>query len=235
MMKNFNYLTLLSLSGFFCLSLNVPAFGGAIANFDSLSEGTSGLSITDNGIVFSDFIAGFTIAPPELAILSNDQLTSPFSPPNYLSSQGSISEVDTDLGAFGSMRISTGNLADSVSLDLFTSDSFTQYDSIIVLDAYLDGTLVGSTSKALSEFTPTQGVLHQNLSLSGLLFDDLQLYTPDAFADGVVALGIDNVEINNSAILEDDTTVPEPLTLLGTATVALFGLFSKQKSTQRRK
>jgi len=231
-MKNFHYLTLLSLSGVFCLSLNVPAFG-AIANFDSLSEGTSGLSITDNGIVFSDFIAGYTMGPPELAILSNDQLTSPFSPPNYLSSQGSISEVDTNLGAFGSMRISTGAQADSVSLDLFTSNSFAQYDSIVVLDAYLDGTLVGSTSKALSEFTPTQGVLHHNLSLSGLLFDDLQLYTPDAFADGVIALGIDNVEM--SVILEDDTTVPEPVTLLGTATVALFGLFAKQKSTQRRK
>lgn len=217
--------TLFALTTVSTLSLMAPAWG-ALATFDDLPEGLTGTSITDNGITFSDLIAGFRMGPPQFRIASTDALVPFFSPPNYLTTESLFSGVSPEFGAFGSARISTGSLASSVSLDLFSSKVFEQLDSLIVLDAYQNGELVASTSASFSQFTAfgaDNELLYKNLSLSGQVFDELQLYTPEAFADGVVYLGIDNVRIDEVA------SVPEPPTLLGTGTAVSMGLFLKRK------
>ncbi len=223
--------TLLVLTAVSTLGLTTPAWG-LLATFDDLPEGLSGTSLTDNGITFSDLIAGFRIDPPQFRVASTDQLAPFFSPPNYLTTEGSLSGISPDFGAFGSARISTGGLASSVSLDLFSSKAFEQPDSRVVLDAYLKGKLVASTSASLSQFTAfgtANELLYKNLSLSGEVFDELQLYTPEAFADGVIYLGVDNVRIDEVA------TVPEPLTLLGTGMAVSWGLFFKREFAKRAK
>jgi len=199
----------------------------AIANFDSLSQGTSGSTITDNGIIFSDLVAGFRIDQPEFIVQSAWELPSG----NYLTMNGAIEGVNPVFGAFGSMSISTGSQSSQASLDVFTTESIDQPDSEIVLDAYLDGRVVARRSASFSQFDSVDGILQRNFSISGVVFDSLFLYTPQAFADGVVYLGVDNVnidaDINRPQPYND---VPEPITLLGTTLVgSLLMLSGKRK------
>lgn len=216
------------------LNLTSPALG-AVATFDELPEGFSGTTITSGGITFSNLIAGFRLSsePPQFVVESTDQLEPLFSAPNYLTTDpGFTSGSSPDFGGFGSAQISTGNLVSNASLDIFSSTVFDQSDTLIVLEAFLDGNPVASTSTSLSQFTvfgPDNELLSTNLSLSGVDFDTLQLYTPIAFADGVVNIGIDNV------VLGEATSVPEPSSPLALAAFGVAWLVSRLKQAGRAK
>ncbi|MEM8781041.1 MAG: hypothetical protein AAGF26_19725 [Cyanobacteria bacterium P01_G01_bin.49] len=224
----------------------------ATANFDSLPTGFAGSSITDNGITFSNLIAGFRLNPPQFIVQSGNQFDSVFSAPNYLTfgdstvSNGNSGQVPPQplLGAFGSMMITPEEPAESVSLDVLTTNpSFGPNsglglglsDNSLVLQAFFEGESVSSTSIFLSEFSelnPSGQFLFANLSLSDIIFDELQLFTPIAFADGVIPLGVDNVNITNlNYSVPVAKTVPEsqPLTVLGLFLMTSLGYLTKSK------
>lgn len=216
------------------LTLTSPALG-AVATFDDLPEGFSGTTITSGGITFSNLIAGFRLSsePPQFVVESTDQLEPLFSAPNYLTTDpGFTSGSDPDFGSFGSAQISTDNVVSNASLDIFSSSVFDQSDTLIVLEAFLNGNPVASASTSLSEFTvfgPDNELLSTNLSLSGVEFDTLQLYTPIAFADGVVNIGIDNVVLGEAA------SVPEPSSTLALAVLGVGCIVSRLKQAGRPK
>lgn len=208
----------------------------AVANFDSLTPGFAGSSVTENDITFSNLIAGFRLSRPQFLVQSDNQFEPLFSNPNYLTF--GIPDVEnTPIGFFGSMMITPGQVSDSVSLDVLTvNPSFGSRDSVfppsndsLVLEAFFRGKSVATTSVLItdfSEFDPAGRYLSSTLSLSGVRFDDLQLYTPRAFADGVIPLAVDDVTIS---------AVPEPLTILGTATAIAFGTQFKRKLNRSNK
>ncbi|MEA5533785.1 hypothetical protein [Crocosphaera sp. XPORK-15E] len=233
------------------VSIPTPSLG-AVANFDNLDKGFFGRSITDNGITFSNLIAGFRIGQPEFIVKSGNQFNSVFSQPNYLTfgsstiTNGNSNKVSNKpaLGNFGSMNITPENLSNSVSLDVLTIGSNSEFDlgsfnDSLVLEAFLEGDSVGSISVPLSEFSelnPSGQYLFANLSLSNIIFDNLQLYTPVAFADGVISLGVDNVSITplDNIVLsavQPAATVPEsqPITLLGLFLSSMVGYVVKTK------
>ncbi|MDJ0659316.1 MAG: PEP-CTERM sorting domain-containing protein [Crocosphaera sp.] len=205
----------------------------AVANFDNLDSGFAGFSVTDNGVTFSNLIGGNRFEQPQFLVQSNTQFEPFFSIPNYLTF-GSPNTENALIGSFGSMMITPSQVSDSVSLDVLTinpnfGSPFPAPDNSLVLDAFFQGEFVARTSVLISDFDPFDRAgqyLSSTLSLSGVTFDDLQLYTPTSFADGVIPLAVDDVMIS---------AVPEPLTILGTATAIAFGTQFKRKLNQSQK
>ncbi|GBF80440.1 hypothetical protein [Aphanothece sacrum] len=248
------------------ISIPTPSLG-AVANFDKLNTGFFGSSITNNGITFSNLIAGFRSSPPEFVVKSGNQFNSVFSRPNYLTfgssivANGNSSQIPDQplLGGFGSMTITPEKLATSVSLSVLTTNpnfDFGSFDDSLVLQAFLKGESVGSTSVPIANFSKLNRsgkYLFSKLSLSNIIFDELQLFTPRAFADGVISLGVDNVNIttlNNKAprsvqpsqtalnnnvpgSVQPLQTVPEsqPITLLGLFFSGIVGYLVKRRQT----
>lgn len=217
------------------LGFTTPSLA-AVANFDSLTPAFSGLSVTDDGVTFSNLIAGFRFQRPQFLIQSNNQFEPFFSSPNYLTF-GIPDVEDSIVGSFGSMNIKPTQVSESISLDVVTLNPslgvggpFLPPDKdSLVLEAFFQGEKVGITSVLLSDFdqfNSSDQYLSTTLSLSGVKFDQLQLYTPRAFTDGVIHLAIDDVTIS---------AVPEPLTILGTATAIAFGTQFKRKLHQSQK
>ncbi|MDJ0598195.1 MAG: PEP-CTERM sorting domain-containing protein [Crocosphaera sp.] len=217
------------------LGLATPSLA-AVANFDSLTPGFSGSTVTDNDITFSSLIAGFRLDRPQFLIQSSNEFEPFFSSPNYLTF-GVPNVEESLIGSFGSMMITPNEVSDSVSLDVVTlNPSFGSSgpflppsDDSLVLEAFFQGESVATTSVLISDFTqfdPAGRYLSSTLSLSGVTFDELQLFTPKAFADGVIPLAIDDVTIS---------PVPEPITILGTATAIAFGTQFKRKLNQSKK
>ncbi|MDJ0844883.1 PEP-CTERM sorting domain-containing protein [Crocosphaera sp.] len=208
----------------------------AVANFDSLTPGFAGSSVTEDDITFSNLIAGRRLETPQFLVQSDNQFEPLFSNPNYLTF--GIPDVETTpIGFFGSMMITPGQVSHSVSLDVLTlNPSFGSRDSVfppsndsLVLEAFFQGESVARTSVLITDFSDFgRGgrYLSSTLSLSGVRFDDLQLYIPRAFADGVIPLAVDDVTIS---------AVPEPLTILGTATAIAFGTQFKRKLNRSNK
>lgn len=240
-------------------AVNIPTPSlGAVANFDNLNTGFFGSSITNNEITFSNLIAGFRIGQPEFVVKSGNQFNSVFSRPNYLTfgsstvSNGNSEQIPDQplLGGFGSMNITPKKLSNSVSLDVLTINpnfgldsnfDFDLLDDSLVLQAFLQGESVGSISVPLSKFSKLNRsgkYLFSNLSLSNIIFDELQLFTPRAFADGLISLGVDNVKItplNNNvpSSVQPLQTVPEsqPITLLGLFFSSIVGYLVKKRQT----
>lgn len=206
-----------------------------VANFDTLDSGFAGFSVTENDITFSNLIAGFRFQQPQFLIQSNSQFEPFFSSPNYLTF-GVPDVEDFIIGSFGSMNITPTKVSKSVSLDVVTINPFFGIgdsllplnDDSLVLEAFFQGESVARTSVLISDFSQFDRAgqyLSSTLSLSGITFDELQLYTPVSFADGVIPLAVDDVTIS---------AVPEPLTLLGSATAIAFGTQFKRKLTQSK-
>ncbi len=230
-----SYRNILVLGVISSLGLANPSLA-AVANFDSLTPGFSGSSVTENEITFSSLIAGFRLDRPQFLVQSSNQFEPFFSSPNYLTF-GSPNTENSPIGSFGSMTITPSQVSDSVSLDVLTLNPsfgsdlspFPPIDDSLVLEAFFQGETVAITSLLISEFDPfdlSGQYLSTTLSLSGVKFDQLQLYMPRAFADATIPLAIDDVTIS---------PVPEPLTILGTATAIAFGSQFKRKLNQSQK
>ncbi|MEH2247692.1 hypothetical protein [Nostoc sp.] len=198
----------LSVIGFvYCAGGVASPATAALATFDSFPEGFSAPVFTDGGITFSDLdtrtpgsIDGFSIERSD-----DGSLSSPFSPPNILGNDGYVPGPGTSFSRFGSASITTGELASIASLDIISQPSFITNDNILTLEAYLDGTLVGSNSVNFK--ADDVGILYQQLSISGVTFDKLRLLASGSEEQGVVFIGIDNVRIEQTAIVPESSSV----------------------------
>lgn len=214
------------------LSITLPSPTiAAIATFDSFSEGFSETTITDGGVTFFDLDQRSpALLPYTFSIegTTEDYLGSFFSSPNYLAFGGFAVGADASFGPFGSARITTGEVAESASLEVF-SPLFSPSTNILTLEAFLNGNLVASNSVALADFEiiGTDTLLRQTFTVSGVTFDELRLVASGPEDDGVAFIGIDNVRINNVASVPESTSA---LSVLGfTALSAGSMLKRKQK------
>ncbi|MCC5663962.1 PEP-CTERM sorting domain-containing protein [Nostoc sp. CHAB 5784] len=188
----------------------------ALATFDSFTEGFDTPVLTDGGITFSDLDQRISGSTPTFIIERADEsLRSPFSPPNVLGFGGYAPGPGASFGRFGSLAISTGELASVASLDIFNLQ-FPATENILTLEAYLDGTLVGSNSVNFK--TDDTGILYRQLSISDVTFDKLRLVASGSEDEGVLFIDIDNVRIDQTAI------VPEPSSLLGLLMLGVSGV-----------
>lgn len=189
----------------------------ALATFDSFTEGFDTPVLTDGGITFSDLDQRLSGSTPLFTIEGADEsLTSPFSPPNVLTFGGYAPGPGASFGRFGSATISTRELASVASLDIFNLQ-FPATDNILTLEAYLDGTLVGSNSVNFNK-TDDIGILYRQLSISDVTFDKLRLVASGSEDEGVLFISIDNVRIDQTAI------VPEPSSVLGLLMLGVSGV-----------
>lgn len=209
----------------YCAAFASPA-AAAIATFDNLLEGFSSRVLTIEGIVFSDLDRRQISPNPSFVVERADDsslpLDSPFSPPNILTFGGYVPGSGYGFGRFGSARISTGSLASDASLDIFDFPRLRKgsNDSIITLEAYLDGTLVGSNNIIFDTIVKNRDdfkSISKKLSISNVVFDELRLIASGTEDQGIVAIGIDNVRVNNIV------TVPEPSAGLGQLAVGILG------------
>ena len=225
------FLRELTIIGVLASVASVPPAIAAIATFDSFSEGFSGKTIIDDGITFFDLDE---FLPPDQVGLENFSIESTdsqlfgtlFSPPNYLTTEGFSPGSGFSFGRFGSMRMTTGEIADVASLNIFTLDGTSNPNSVLTLEAFLDGGLVASNSSLISIFEPAVpggSVLAQKLSISNVSFDELRLI---ASASQPVFIGIDNVSITSTGISEPTSALS--LLVIGTLGMG-SALFRKQK------
>jgi hypothetical protein len=189
----------------------------AIATFDNFSEGFSGTTLTDAGVTFFDLDQGLSELVPyrfHIDSTTEDYLGSSFSPSNYLTFGSFAEGADVAFGRFSSMRITTGDVENSVSLDLFTQ-LFYPSNTILTLEALQGGSLVASTSASVSDFevVGTSDLRQQTLSIRDLEFDELRLSASGFDEEGIAFIGVDNVRIS----------VPEPTSFFGLLVLGALG------------
>jgi hypothetical protein len=196
----------------------------AVATFDSLPEGITGTTFTNGGITFFDLDQRLADIPSVFAIESAtpELFDSSFSAPNYLSFGGFAEGSDFGFGRFGSTRITTGSTGTAARLDLF-SLLFSPSNNILTLEALLGETVVASTSVAVAEFAAIgeDGLVGQTLAIADVTFDQLRIVASGLEDEGTVTIGIDNVQI------EETASVPEPgsvVSLLAIGAALGFGI-----------
>jgi hypothetical protein len=204
------HLNIIAIVVSFCLGLAAPAFAiSLLATFDSFAEGTKSTTIQDGGITFSELDVRFGTAPDPFVIETTDSglFGSAYSPPNYLTPLGFISGQGFSFGRFGSARLTFGSVpAIRASLEIF-SPFIPNFENILTLEARREGRPVATSFIAFKGSGP---VLHQTLTVTGGMFDELRLVASEPQGEeGVVFIGLDNVRVE---------TVPEP------AMTALVGL-----------
>ncbi|MDJ0508912.1 MAG: hypothetical protein QNJ64_06630 [Crocosphaera sp.] len=187
-------------------------FSQSVADFDSLERGFFGPTIIDDGITFSNLIAGFRQTFPEFVVQSSNRFEPVFSAPNYLTfglepNRRGRPPRSAPFGVLGSLTITPEQASQFVTIDVLApnpdlalAENPFFFDQELVLSAFLDGELVGSDSVFLSEFETfnrSGRVVSTTLSISDLEFDQLQLFTPSFAADGVISVGIDNITITS--------------------------------------
>ncbi len=202
----------------------------AIATFDNFSEGFSGTTLTDAGVTFFDLDQGLSELVPYTFYIDStteDYLGSSFSPSNYLTFGSFAEGTDAAFGRFSSMQITTGDVENSVSLDLF-SQLFYPSNTVLTLEALQGGSVIASTSVSLSDFevVGNSDLQQQTLSISGLEFVELRLSASGSDEDSVAFIGVDNVRIS----------VPEPTSVFGVLVLGALGVSSvfrhKHKSVE---
>lgn len=199
------------------------------ANFDDLTEGTFGTTLTDGGLTFSDLDQNFSgLNPPGTFVIENASgvLSAPFTPPNALGFGGYVPGPGAAFGRFGSCWIDFNGVGSAASLDLFTIGPF----ATLSLEAWNGSTMVASVS---GTFNTTGGVQSLELGLIDVApFDRLEVVSsgPDLSGSGIQGLnGASGLLFDNVTV----TTIPEPtaLLLLPQALVAGLCLRHRHKAT----
>lgn len=186
----------------------------AIATFDTLVEGSSGASLTDGGITFSNLDRFFgTGAGESFAIDDASADLSSFagySSPNVLAFGGYSPGTGVAFSRFGSMDFTTGSAASSASMEIF---GFGQDAGTTLTLQGLNGTtVVNSASITL----PTQfTIFHSTLTLGTGNYTSFHVISNSPTNQGASFVSMDNITVN---------PVPEPatLTVLSLSSLALL-------------
>jgi hypothetical protein len=215
-----------------CLSFSgfAPARAQVVltANFDSMAEGVAGTTFTDGGITFSNLDRRFPgqPAPNNFTIeWTTSNYLPGFTQPNFLTfgayTPGGAAAFS--IGRFGSADIDFSGMATSVTMDIYGVGQTSS--NTLTLEGIFGGNVVASDT--VDFLSGTHGVLYRPMSISGM-FDSLRLVAagPDDF--GIVAFGMDNVNV---------TLVPEPaaatLLLIGCGAMVVAG--HRSRVTRRKR
>ena len=169
------------------------------ANFDDLNESSLGSSFSDDGIIFSNLDE--RIPGPSVNTFTIQATTANlpgFSPPNYLTFEGFV-PGDTSgfgFGIFGSADIDFSGIGSFASMSVMAFGTSSR--NTVTLEGLMDGSVVASDT--ITFYSTSPDVVGQTLSIAGI-FDSMQLVAAGPDNNGVVDMGVDNVDI---------TIVPEP-------------------------
>lgn len=187
------------------------AAAGGSTGFEGLTEGPAGASFTDGGITFfglnsvagvnpdgSNFVPGeygtnFIIEDATLAI--NDF-------PDYLSGNNVLSWGNAwiagdnlSINILSDFSMTTGQVENSVTMDLLYFENGPWGGITISLDAMLGGSVVASDSLLISDLGGRDNLVGAHLSIDGVSFDSLRLSaTMNGTATAFAGL-VDNVVI----------------------------------------
>lgn len=202
----------------------VPALAGGSTGFEEMSEGQTGTSFTSGGITFfglnsvagvnpdgSSFSPGeygtrFIIEDATLAI--NDY-------PEFLSGNNVLSwgvegawipGDNLSINILSDFSMTTGQVENSVGLDLLYFENGPWGGITLSLDAMLNGSVVGTQALVISDLGGRDNLVGVHLALSGVSFDTVRLSaTMDGTPTAIAGL-VDNVTI---------TPAPGAMALLG--------------------
>lgn len=185
--------------------VSLPAVG-ALATFDSLTEGSQTTTFIDGGVTFFDsidFLGYSTIFVAERAEATITDLA--FSPNNVIGQGGYSPGPGAGFHGVGTFRMTTGVVENFISVDAFTFGG-SHIGNSLNLDILLGGFVVATTSVPIT----SSAITHHNLSFSGTNFDSARIYGSGSFQNGTVFARFDNVQIG---------PVPEP----GTVSLVVLG------------
>jgi hypothetical protein len=180
--------------------LAVPAWA-AMADFDLLSEGFYGESLTYGCITFYDVDEHLSIGPGGTLIIDDASATIPsvpqwqpfFTSPNVLAM--TVLRPGPEIGSprFGEVKMTTGQPETFASVDVLLADWGMPSDYSIILEAFHLGQIVATDIVSLG----LEKTRYEQLVISGVSFDTLRLAAngPDP-ARAYFKGAIDNVVIS---------------------------------------
>lgn len=151
------------------------------ADFDELPEGFLAYTVQSGGVTFYG-AKEFAFDPPSIFVAEDasgyipniPDLVDHYSPPNVFGLNGYITGGGYLITRLYEMYMTTGQVENSVRVDVFYKDD-PEFDAVeIVLAALLNGEVVGETSFVIDN--PRRDVRAIELSLSGIEFDTLRLF-----------------------------------------------------------
>ncbi len=148
------------------------AASGAVATFDTRSEGDLGETFVDGGITFFELDDRAGPGPVSFSCERADGTLSGtgFTPPNVLSFSAWVPGPLAAFDQCGSFRFTTGSVQTFASVDVW--EWLSPPGNQIWLEAYMGATLVNSTSVVIPG---NLEINHWTLSVSGVPFDSLRV------------------------------------------------------------
>lgn len=179
-----------------CLSMALVAgmASAQFANFDADTEGFKGLSFTSGGITFFDAnnVSGFypdgeAFGPTDNGndLIVENALFAANDFPAFLSAKNALTfgtafipGDNVSLGALATVSMTTGKVENSVELDMVYYENGPWGGIEVVMEALMDGSVVGSTSFFVSNNDPTgrDNPAGIHLSLDGVNFDTVRVF-----------------------------------------------------------
>jgi hypothetical protein len=180
-----------------------------LANFDDLAQGTTGTTIVDSGITFSNLFSDTNTPGVPFYVDSTTDATTGFSLPNYLTFGGS------GFGQFASADINFSGTATNASLDIAGDSDPSNTNNTLTLIA-LNGTNVVAMDTSYVFQTDSFEQVTDTLTVSWVTgFNSLELLVNGPDNTGSLFFGLDNVQITGALL------VPEPSTS-GLLCIAIF-------------
>lgn len=184
-----------------CAAALGSAASGAIATFDSLTEGVLGYSFRTEGIRFYNPDNYTPEGSRFICERADGTLSGPyFSSPNTLTLTGWVPGPQSGYSRVGSFYASTGGLADYARVEVFYF-FLTSTGNTISMEALRHGSVVATDSFVVT--TPFQA--HRTLEIDGEDFDEIRIVGSGPNDDGAMFAVFDNFEIR---------PVPAPATVL---------------------
>lgn len=180
-------------------------------DFEDLAENFYGATFTHQGIEYSDinqvsgeFPSGETFGPQEFDELIIEDATLFY---NDYPGWGSADKMLTfgssfvtgdnlSLGRVSSVTMTLDDNADSVSMDIAFYEDGPWGGIVLHLDALLDGNVVGSDTRTLSDNGGRDSINTDTFDISGVEFDTLHVYATYGSEYSLPRLVIDDMTIN---------------------------------------